>query len=169
MSPEQARGKAVDKRADVWAFGCVLYEMLTGQAAFAGDNVTDVLAGIIEREPDFTLLPPTTPPAIRRLLRRSLEKDRKRRLSDIADARIEIDEALTTPIKRSERCNSSERSTCRMATWVTLGLRLRSGRDCSYRARAVGAVADGAAARAVAPDRRPGRGRLVGDSPGHSM
>ena len=71
--------------------------MLTGQAAFGGDNVTDVLAGIIEREPDFTLLPPTTPRAIRRLLRRSLEKDRKRRLSDIADARIEIDEALTNP------------------------------------------------------------------------
>ena len=97
MSPEQARGKAVDKRADVWAFGCVLYEMLTGRAAFAGESVTDVLACIIEREPDFSLLPPTTPPAIRRLLRRSLEKDRKRRLSDIADARIEIDDALTTP------------------------------------------------------------------------
>src|SRR5688572_6346591 len=97
MSPEQARGQAVDKRADVWAFGCVLYEMLTGQPVFAGEHVTDVLAGIIEREPDFSRLPSTTPTAIRRLLRRSLEKDRKRRLSDIADARIEIDEALATP------------------------------------------------------------------------
>jgi Tol biopolymer transport system component len=96
MSPEQARGQAVDQRADVWAFGCVLYEMLTGRPAFAGESVTDVLACIIEREVDFNLLPSTTPPPIRRVLRRSLEKDRKRRLSDIADARIEIDDALTT-------------------------------------------------------------------------
>ena len=82
MSPEQARGQAVDKRTDIWAFGCVLYEMLTGLPAFAGENVTDVLARVVEREPDFSVLSPTTPPAIRRLLRRSLDKDRKRRLSD---------------------------------------------------------------------------------------
>ena len=97
MSPEQARGKTVDKRTDVWAFGCVLYEMLTGTRAFEGDGISDVLARILEREPDFTALPPTTPPAVRRLLRRSLEKDRKRRLPDIAVARLEIDEAQTLP------------------------------------------------------------------------
>jgi serine/threonine-protein kinase len=97
MAPEQARGKPVDKRADIWAFGCVLYEMLIGRRAFEGDEMTDVLARIIEREPDFGALPATTPPAIRRLLRRSLQKDRKQRLPDIADARLEIDEALTAP------------------------------------------------------------------------
>ena len=97
MSPEQARGKPVDKRTDVWAFGCVLFELLTGTRAFAGEEISDVLARILEREPDFTALPATTPPAIRRLLRRSPEKDRKRRLPDIAVARLEIDEALGTP------------------------------------------------------------------------
>ena len=97
MSPEQARGKPVDKRTDIWAFGCVLFEMLTGRRAFEGEEVTDVLARIIEREPDFGALPASTHPAIHRLLRRSLQKDRKRRLPDIADARLEIEEALTTP------------------------------------------------------------------------
>jgi len=97
MAPEQARGKPVDKRADIWAFGCVFYEMLTGRRAFEGDETTDVLARIIEREPDFGALPAATPPAIHRLLRRSLQKDRKRRLPDIADARLEIDEALAAP------------------------------------------------------------------------
>jgi len=97
MSPEQAKGRVADKRSDIWAFGCVLYEMLTGKRAFEGAEVTDVLARILEREPDFSALPPPTPPAIRRVLRRSLEKDRKRRLSDIFDARLEIDEALAMP------------------------------------------------------------------------
>ena len=97
MSPEQAKGRPADKRSDIWAFGCVLYEMLTGTRAFKGEDVSDVLARILERDPDFNALPPTTPPAIRRLLRRSLEKDRKRRLPDIGVASLEIDEALTTP------------------------------------------------------------------------
>lgn len=94
MSPEQARGKPVDKRTDVWAFGCVLYEMLTGRPAFRGDTTTDVLVSILEREPDFTLLPPSTPPSVVRLLRRCLEKDPKRRLRDIGDARLELDEPV---------------------------------------------------------------------------
>ena len=93
MSPEQARGQALDKRADVWAFGCVLYEMLTGRAAFAGATVSDTLAGVLEREPDWSRLPATTPVALRSLLRRCLEKDRRQRLRDIADARIWIDAA----------------------------------------------------------------------------
>ena len=93
MSPEQARGRPADKRSDVWAFGCVLYEMLTGQRAFGGADVTDTLAFVITKEPDWTRLPAATPPSIRRLLRRALEKDRKRRLSDAADARIEIEDA----------------------------------------------------------------------------
>ncbi|HEV3215640.1 MAG TPA: protein kinase [Vicinamibacterales bacterium] len=97
MSPEQAKGRVADKRSDVWAYGCVLYEMLTGSRAFTGNDVSDVLARVLEREPDFNALPGMTPPAIRRLLRRSLEKDRKRRLPDIGVAVLEIDEALATP------------------------------------------------------------------------
>ena len=97
MSPEQAKGRTVDKRSDVWAFGCVLYEMLTGARAFAGDDVSDTLAAVLRAEPDWRTLPPETPASIRRLLRRCLEKDRKRRLSDAADARLEIEDALTAP------------------------------------------------------------------------
>jgi len=97
MSPEQARGKPLDRRTDVWSFGCVLYEMLTGRMAFRGDTVTDTLARILERDPDWQALPETTPPGVRRLLRRCLQKDPKRRLRDIADARLDIDEALAGP------------------------------------------------------------------------
>ncbi|MBZ5589866.1 MAG: serine/threonine-protein kinase [Acidobacteriia bacterium] len=96
MSPEQARGKPVDKRADVWAFGCVLYEMLTGRKAFAGDNLTDLSAAIITREPDWRLLPATVPPPARTVLRRCLEKDARDRLRDIGDARLELAEVGRT-------------------------------------------------------------------------
>jgi Tol biopolymer transport system component len=93
MSPEQARGRPLDRRTDVWAFGCVLYEMLTGRRAFTGDTVLDTLSAIIEREPDWTVLRPDVPPSLANLLRRSLEKDVTRRLRDIGDARIEMDRA----------------------------------------------------------------------------
>ena len=96
MSPEQARGKAVDKRSDIWAFGCVLYEMLTGKRAFAGDDVSETLAAVIKGEPDWTLLPATTHSAVRRLLRRCLQKNPNERLHHISDARIEIQEAQAT-------------------------------------------------------------------------
>jgi serine/threonine protein kinase len=94
MSPEQARGQSVDKRTDIWAFGCVLFEMLTGHAPFPGDTISDTIAKILEREPDWAALPDATPVAIRRLLRRCLRKDPGQRLHDIADARIEIEEVL---------------------------------------------------------------------------
>ena len=94
MAPEQARGGAVDKRADVWAFGCVLYEMLAGRRPFVGASVSDTLAEVLKGEPDWTRLPANTPPAVRRLLRRCLVKDRGRRLADIADARLELEDAL---------------------------------------------------------------------------
>jgi len=94
MSPEQARGKAVDKRADVWAFGAVLYEMLTGRHPFSGETVSDILASVLKTDPDWAALPETTPAAIRRLLRRSLEKDPSKRFRDIGDARIELEEAM---------------------------------------------------------------------------
>jgi hypothetical protein len=94
MSPEQARGLEVDKRGDIWAFGCVLFEMLSGVRAFGGDSPSDVIAKVIEREPDFDALPPELPVTIQRLLQRCLEKDRRRRLRDIGDARLELLDAL---------------------------------------------------------------------------
>ena len=95
MAPEQAKGFAVDRRADVWAFGVVLYEMLTGVSPFVGDSVPDTLARVLQRDVDFTKLPDATPPAIRTLLRRCLERNPKNRLHDIADARIVIDDLLS--------------------------------------------------------------------------
>ena len=93
MSPEQAKGKAIDRGSDLWAFGAVFYEMLCGRAAFAGETVTDVLAAIVTREPDWSALPASTPAGIRRLLRRCLERDRRRRLADAGEARFQLDEA----------------------------------------------------------------------------
>jgi Tol biopolymer transport system component len=93
MSPEQARGLPVDKRTDIWAFGCVVYEMLSGRPMFRGATLTDILAAIVDREPDWAALPPATPPHVIRLLQRCVEKDVKQRLRDIADARVELDPA----------------------------------------------------------------------------
>jgi eukaryotic-like serine/threonine-protein kinase len=92
MSPEQARGKPVDKRADIWAFGCVLFEMLSGKAAFAGETLTDIVAAVVKNDPDWNRLPPDTPAAVRTLLRRCLRKEPTQRLHAAADARIELDE-----------------------------------------------------------------------------
>jgi eukaryotic-like serine/threonine-protein kinase len=92
MSPEQVRGKSVDKRADIWAFGCVFYEMLSGRRAFDAESITEVLAAVLTEEPEWSNLPQTTPPAIQRLLRRCLVKEPKQRLRDIGDARITIEE-----------------------------------------------------------------------------
>ena len=94
MSPEQVRGRPVDRRADIWAFGVVLYEMLTGRRLFSGDTVSDTLASVLKTDPDWGRLPPETPPTVRRLLARCLERDPKQRLHDAADARIEIEESL---------------------------------------------------------------------------
>jgi eukaryotic-like serine/threonine-protein kinase len=95
MSPEQARGKRVDRRADIWAFGCVIYEMLTGRDAFSGETTSDILACVIRAEPDWSQLPAATPQAVRHLLSRCLQKDPKQRLRDIGDARITIEEVLS--------------------------------------------------------------------------
>jgi len=96
MSPEQARGKAVDKRTDIWSFGCVLYECLTGRRAFEGETVSDMIARILQGEPEWAALPPQTPTKVRDLLQRCLEKDAKKRLRDIGDARIEIEQTLAS-------------------------------------------------------------------------
>ncbi len=101
MSPEQAAGKAVDKRSDLWSFGVVLLEMLTGRQVFDGETVSHVLAAVLTKEPGWRSLPASTPDAIRRLLRRCLEKDRKRRLDSAADARLDIEDALSTPAEAS--------------------------------------------------------------------
>ena len=94
MSPEQARGKAMDRRTDIWSFGCVLYEALTGKRAFVGETVSDTMAGILTREPEWDRLPVSTPTNMRTLLRRCLRKEPERRLRDIGDARIELEDAL---------------------------------------------------------------------------
>ncbi len=93
MSPEQARGRKVDQRADIWAFGCILFEMLAGAPAFFGETATDILARVMERDPDWSKLPATTPPNVTRVLRRCLEKDPTRRLRHIGDAQLELEDA----------------------------------------------------------------------------
>jgi Tol biopolymer transport system component len=119
MSPEQARGQPVDKRTDIWAFGCVLYELLTGRTAFARGTITDTLAAIVERDPGWEALPASTPHVIVRLVRRCLEKDPRRRLHDISDARIEMEEALRTPAE--EAATKTPRvAPSRLARWALL-------------------------------------------------
>ena len=121
MSPEQARGKVADKRSDIWAFGCVLFEMLCGVAAFPGEDVTDVLAAIVRADPDWNRLPVAIPPGVRNLLRRCLQKDRTLRLQSIGDARVEIHEALAAPATEPATRWTGERPLARRAA-VLLGL-----------------------------------------------
>jgi len=97
MSPEQAKGKKVDRRADIWAFGCILFEMLTGKQCFQSDSVSETLAAVLMKDPDWAQLPESTPPRLRDLLRRCLAKDAKQRLRDIGEARIAIEEMLSSP------------------------------------------------------------------------
>jgi serine/threonine protein kinase len=124
MSPEQAKGKTVDRRTDIWAFGCVLYEMLTGKHAFEGETVTDTLAAVIRGEPDWTLLPANTPQAVRNLLLRCLKKDPKQRLQSIGEARITLDEVLSgssqamAPIQESQSLPTTKPSSLRFLPWA---------------------------------------------------
>ena len=113
MSPEQARGEVIDTRTDIWAFGCVLYQMLTGRAAFAGNTLVDTLAAIVERDPDWSALPATTPASVRRLLQRCLKKDATQRLHDIGVARVELNDALKPNGRRPHiPSRTSRRSPC---------------------------------------------------------
>ncbi len=121
MPPEQLKGKPVDRRADLWAFGCVLYEMLTGRAPFEGAAVSEVLAKVIEREPDWTALPAKTPRSVRTLLRRCLEKDPRRRLDSAAAVRLEIDEAVA-PSATIEFPSSDGGASARAAGWSVRSL-----------------------------------------------
>ena len=115
MSPEQARGKSVDRRADIWAFGCCLYEALTGKKAFEGETITDTLAAVVKNEPDWERLPSDTPSSLRALLKRCLRKDAKRRLRDMGDARVELEEPSSV---RDEM----PKTTWAPAPWVLVGL-----------------------------------------------
>ena len=117
MSPEQAKGKPVDKRADIWAFGCVLYEMLTGCQTFSGETATDTLAAVIRAEPDWSALPPRTPSGIRHLLLRCLQKDPKQRLRDIGDARITLEE-LQNPGELEPVFNSTTAPSTPIQRWA---------------------------------------------------
>jgi Tol biopolymer transport system component/tRNA A-37 threonylcarbamoyl transferase component Bud32 len=118
MSPEQARGKTVDKRTDIWAFGCVLYELLTGRAAFQGEDVTEILAAVMMKEPAFDALPANTPSAMRTLLRRCLRKDRRQRLQDATGVRIEIEEALAVPYSESAAPVGAKRGWRQFLPWA---------------------------------------------------
>jgi len=118
MPPEQARGKDVDRRADIWAFGCVLYEMLSGRQAFAGEDVPDTLGAVLRGEVDWRALPRDAPMPVRRLLQRCLQKDRARRLQHIGDARLEIDEALAEPAAAPVPLSTRTVSRARYAGWA---------------------------------------------------
>ncbi len=117
MAPEQAKGKAVDRRADIWAFGCVLYEMLTGKKVFDGETVSDVLAAVIRAEPEWSLLPANTPRSIRNLVARCLKKDVKQRLQAIGEARIIIEESLNGDGQDSVREPAAVAATVRPSAW----------------------------------------------------
>jgi len=130
MSPEQARGKPVDRRTDIWSFGCVFYELLTGRRAFEGETVSDVMVSVLSREPDWNELPADTPPRVRELLRRCLRKDPERRLHDAADARLEIEDAREAPSPATEVVLPERRRRSFLA-WIAL----------AFGAAAIGALA----------------------------
>lgn len=121
MSPEQAKGRAVDTRADLWAFGAVLYEMLTGRRAFGGNDVSEILAHVLMQEPDWNALPARTPAPIRRLLRRCLEKDRKRRLDSAAAARFDVEEAMTAAAENGNGVADPPAAWRRALPWAVVG------------------------------------------------
>ena len=138
MPPEQVHGAAADRRADIWAFGVVLYEMLTGKQEFTGESVSDVLASVLKFGPDWSALPGETPPVIRKLVRQCLTKDRKQRLQAIGDVRIAIEEELAAPSRdretselfRQEETTPSLKNPAQDSHWSCTG-----GRCCGLSVR----------------------------------
>ena len=132
MSPEQARGKPVDKRTDIWAFGCVLYELLTGKQAFRGETLSDTIAAVLGQEPDWQALPLSTPAKVRDLLRRCLQKNPRRRLQDVGDVRIEIGEALAAtqhPPWWRDRAAVYGAAVVLVLAAILIGVDFRAGRE----------------------------------------
>ena len=148
MSPEQARGRAVDKRTDIWSFGCVLYECLTGRRLFDGETISDTIAHILQREPDWSALPAGTSPRVRELLRRCLEKDVRRRQRDIGDVRLELDDALAGRSSAAALPHPGDTGVPRRMSTLWLGVALVLA----------GAIAGGGVAWSVF-----GRGRVPAD------
>jgi eukaryotic-like serine/threonine-protein kinase len=126
MSPEQAKGRAADKRSDIWSFGCVLYEMLTGRRIFDGEDVTEVIAAVVRDQPDWTLLPPGVPDQVRLLLKKCLEKDRRARVSDIAVARFVLAEP-TPSISAPARSVPPRRRSLAIAATAAVGIAMAAG------------------------------------------
>src|SRR5688572_2111203 len=131
MSPEQARGRAVDRRSDIWAFGCVLYEMLTGRRAFQGEEISDTLASILRDDPDWSLIPSTVPPTVRRYLQRCLAKDPGQRVHDIGDMRLALEGAFDVPVQAlpstASRAPRSWKRTLAMAGGIAVATIIVSG------------------------------------------
>ena len=131
MSPEQARGRPVDKRSDIWAFGCVLYEMLTGRRTFQGEDVSDTLASILRDEPDWSLIPSTVSPTVRRYLQRCLAKDPSQRVHDVGDMRLALEGAFDVPVETvppaAARAPRSWRRTLAMAGGIALAAIIVAG------------------------------------------
>ena len=130
MSPEQARGKAVDRRADIWSFGVVLFEMLSGERLFAGETVSDTLVAVLTREPDWSTLPAAIPPSVSALLRRCLERDPKQRLRDIGEARLSLNDAASRSISAAAETaapSAGAASTRRPAAWAMLAVAFAAG------------------------------------------
>ncbi len=128
MSPEQAKGRPADKRSDLWAFGCLLYEMLTGRRAFEGTDVLATMANVLTREPDWDRLPAKTPPAVQLLLRRCLRKDKRQRMQDAGSVRVEIEEALSAPIGSASAVSQGGRpARARVAVSASLASALIAG------------------------------------------
>ena len=149
MSPEQARGQAVDKRTDVWAFGCVLYEMLTGRAAFARETMTDTLAAVLEHEPDWSAVPSALHPRLRLLLQRCLEKNVRNRYQGIGDARVDIEQIIADP-RGDILSKGSGRPAVAFRLWPWLAV-----------AAALGALVAVSVAWALRPSPRGTTGRLT--------
>ena len=164
MAPEQARGKAVDKRADIWAFGVILFEMLSGKRFFEGDTISDVLAAVLRADIDWRALPASVPAEVRRLLVRCLDREPKNRLHDIADARIVIDETLrggSTIVEAPPQIRRSPRwltalpwALAALAVATAIGVSLAQQNTTGDRAPADDDVRDPAASRAF-PDGVP--------------
>jgi serine/threonine protein kinase len=127
MSPEQARGKAGDKRADIWAFGCLLYEMLTGQAAFQGEDVTEILAAVVKGGANLDLLPANLHPRVREAIARCLQKDLKKRYRDIGDVRFELEQVMSHLASAEPYAAAEERSRRRLGLqWLAVAVVIAS-------------------------------------------